>query len=601
MAENRDWMYKRFLSDGSFNPDFVNGLENFIHFSSTQPSFMDKERIKCPCKKCDNIPYRDIEVVRYHISKNGFVKNYQIWRYQGETSNPIGENSEMDIDDHTSSSSFHTMVTDHGGPRFNVDQNEELPNHEAQRLYDMLNAADRELWPGCEKHSQLSLALRLMSLKAENHMSERCYNHLTQLMQEIVPDDNLIPDNFYSSKKLLDGVGLTVEKIDCCPNNCMIYWEDDSSLSSCKFCNTSRYEVNGNDSRGCKKKKTAAAKMYYFPLTPRLQRLYASKATAKDMRWKIALHQRMSSVITQSFKRIANPTGFSWKLTLQSVKLQFFDEFRKRFSWPPSWEDDVYRMWESRARIRYRDYIHDMKVLRTAGDLGRPDYCSEEMWTGLCQYWDSPEAQRRSEAARASRMSEPDGPGSGISKHRGGSKSVEILAQEMAAKEGIPAEKCIYSSFKSIHTKKDGTFLTQKAGKINAQVMEIAAERGPDADLSEIYLDVMGRHLDKKKRMFGTGTLGLSLLSDGSSGSNADTTHLHSQQCDERYSQIQRELDLERERRQRLQEEMQAERESRQRLEEQVQATHQMMQEFLRHQSGGAAGGTGFPPPSGPS
>ncbi|KAL6520432.1 hypothetical protein OROHE_017020 [Orobanche hederae] len=323
-------------------------------------------------------------------------------------------------------------------------------------------------------------------------------------------------------------------------------------------------------------------------------------ALRRNAKGKIALHQRMSSVITQSFKRIANPTGFSWKLTLQPVKLQYFDEFR-RFSWPPSWEDDVYRLWESRARIRYRDYIHDMKVLRTDGDLGRPDYCSEEMWTGLCHYWDSPEAQRRSEAARASRMSEPDGPGSGISKHRGGSKSVEILAQEMAAKEGIPAEKCIYSSFKSIHTKTDGTFLTQKAGKINAQVLEIAAERGHDADLSEIYLDVMGPASTKKKRMFGTSTLGLSLLSDGSSGSNADTTHLHSQQCDERYSQIQRELDLERERRQRLEEEMQAERESRQCLEEQIQATHQMMQDFLRQQSGGAAGGTGYPPPSGPS
>ncbi|KAL6526245.1 hypothetical protein OROMI_029885 [Orobanche minor] len=68
--------------------------------------------------------------------------------------------------------------------------------------------------------------------------------------------------------------------------------------------------------------------------------------------------------------------------------------------------------------------------------------------------------------------------------------------------------------------------------------MEIVAERGQDADLSEIYLDVMGRRFDKKKRMFGTSTLGLSLLSDGSSGSNADTSHLHSQQCDERYSQI---------------------------------------------------------------
>ncbi|KAL6576496.1 hypothetical protein OROHE_000277 [Orobanche hederae] len=211
---------------------------------------------------------------------------------------------------------------------------------------------------------------------------------------------------------------------------------------------------------------------------------------------------------------------------------------QKRFSWPPSWEDDVYRMWESRARICYRAYIHDMKVLRTAGDFGRPVYCSEEMWTSLCDYWDSPEAQRRSEAARVNRMSEPDGPGSGISKHLGGLKSVEILAQEMAVKEGIPAEKCIYSSFKSIHTKNDGTFLTQKAGKINAQVMEIATEQGQDADLSQIYLDVMGRCLDKKKRMSGTGTLGLSLLSDGSSGSNADTSHLHSQQCDERYSPI---------------------------------------------------------------
>ncbi|KAL6562865.1 hypothetical protein OROHE_005452 [Orobanche hederae] len=245
------------------------------------------------------------------------------------------------------------------------------------------------------------------------------------------------------------------------------------------------------------------------------------------------------------------------------------------FSWPPSWEDDVYRLWESRARIRYRDYVHDMKVLRTDGDLGRPYYCSEDMWMGLCHYWDSPEAQRRSEAARASRMSEPDGPDSGISKHRGGSKSVEILDQEMAAKEGIPAEK--RRSWRLLQ---------------NEDMMQ---------NLSEIYLDGMGRRLDKKKRMFGTGTLGLSLLSDGSSGSNADSTHLHSQQYDERYSQIQRELDLERERRQRLEEEMQAERESRQRLEEQVHATHQMIQEFMRQQSGGAAGGTSFPPPSGPS
>ena len=39
--------------------------------------------------------------------------------------------------------------------------------------------------------------------------------------------------------------------------------------------------------RGSHKQKTNVPykKMYYFPLAPRLQRLFASNATAKDMRW----------------------------------------------------------------------------------------------------------------------------------------------------------------------------------------------------------------------------------------------------------------------------------------------------------------------------
>ena len=51
---------------------------------------------------------------------------------------------------------------------------EEAPNSEAQKLYDMLKAADRELFSGCENHSELSLVARLMSLKSENGLSDRC-------------------------------------------------------------------------------------------------------------------------------------------------------------------------------------------------------------------------------------------------------------------------------------------------------------------------------------------------------------------------------------------------------------------------------------------
>ena len=103
-------------------------------------------------------------------------------------------------------------------------------------------------------------------------------------MSELLPPDNVMIDSFYSTKKLVQGLGLPVEKIHCCINGCMIYWGEDSELASCKFCHHPRFR---RPMRGSHKQKTNVPykKMYYFPLAPRLQRLFASNATAKDMRW----------------------------------------------------------------------------------------------------------------------------------------------------------------------------------------------------------------------------------------------------------------------------------------------------------------------------
>ena len=82
-------------------------------------------------------------------------------------------------------------------------------------------------------------------------------------------------DSFYSTKKLMQGLGLPVEKIHCCINGCMIYWGEDNELISCKFCNHPRYKRHHASNR--QKTNVPHKKMYYFPLTPRLQRLYACK------------------------------------------------------------------------------------------------------------------------------------------------------------------------------------------------------------------------------------------------------------------------------------------------------------------------------------
>ncbi|KAL2228576.1 UNVERIFIED_CONTAM: hypothetical protein Sindi_1837300, partial [Sesamum indicum] len=86
---------------------------------------------------------------------------------------------------------------------------------------------------------------------------------------------------YYSMKKLLRNLSLPVEKIDVCKNACMLYKKDNIDLDYCKFCGEAKYkstrEQNPNH------KKTSYSILSYLTVTPRLQRLYASEATAEQI------------------------------------------------------------------------------------------------------------------------------------------------------------------------------------------------------------------------------------------------------------------------------------------------------------------------------
>nr|KYP40480.1 hypothetical protein KK1_038167 [Cajanus cajan] len=76
------------------------------------------------------------------------------------------------------------------------------------------------------------------------------------------------PPSVYEAKKIIKKLGLNYKKIDACPKHCMLYLGDDEkSLDACKHCGTSRWKPK-------KKKKLAAKVLRYFPLKPRLQRLF---------------------------------------------------------------------------------------------------------------------------------------------------------------------------------------------------------------------------------------------------------------------------------------------------------------------------------------
>ena len=183
MSSDRQWMYNR-MRGGYLNPKFVDGVHVFVQFAISQPEWTDGPRIRCPCSMCKNRKFLEIENVKLHLVQKGFVPDYYEWRFHGETT--TRRNYEQG-EGHTSAYAtespgpYHTMVMDAGGPDLDYDTMEESPNPIAKKLYEMLQAADQALWPGCEKHSQLSAIARLLNIKSEYHLPKRCYDSLWNL------------------------------------------------------------------------------------------------------------------------------------------------------------------------------------------------------------------------------------------------------------------------------------------------------------------------------------------------------------------------------------------------------------------------------------
>ncbi|KAL3849603.1 hypothetical protein ACJIZ3_011485 [Penstemon smallii] len=77
---------------------------------------------------------------------------------------------------------------------------------------------------------------------------------------------------------LMSELGFTYKKIHACPNDCVLFWKEFELLDDCPKCKTSRWKYQGS-------KKIPQKVLRYFPLKPRLQRLFVNKDIAENMRW----------------------------------------------------------------------------------------------------------------------------------------------------------------------------------------------------------------------------------------------------------------------------------------------------------------------------
>ncbi|KAK1369205.1 hypothetical protein POM88_035297 [Heracleum sosnowskyi] len=153
MNNDRAWMYQRKDKRGCLNPVFLKGLDNFIQYVISRPSSYNGTNIQCPCSKCRNFGgFWNAETVKLHLMKNGFVSDYYVWSRHGEPyiAGQSGEQSSThysNTQDRTNEDNImYNMVMNVAGPSFDP----EMPNAEAQKLYDILKSSERELYEGCE-------------------------------------------------------------------------------------------------------------------------------------------------------------------------------------------------------------------------------------------------------------------------------------------------------------------------------------------------------------------------------------------------------------------------------------------------------------------
>ncbi|KAI0496295.1 hypothetical protein KFK09_022609 [Dendrobium nobile] len=110
---------------------------------------------------------------------------------------------------------------------------------------------------------------------------------LLELLIEAFPEGTSLPKTTYEVKKLMKTFDLGYTKIHACPNDCTLFWGDKSNENVCEVCGASRWAPNqkSNIAEDKKVQMKPAKILRYFPLIPRLQRLFKTKKMAEEMIW----------------------------------------------------------------------------------------------------------------------------------------------------------------------------------------------------------------------------------------------------------------------------------------------------------------------------
>jgi hypothetical protein len=176
------------------------------------------------------------------------------------------------------------MLDDFGHGNFVGGVTEEDLEPTAKAYYDMLDSAQKPLH-GHTSVSQLDAIGRVMDFKSRCSMSRQHFDDLLTIIGTLLPAGHVLPKSMYDSQKLLRALKMPYEKIHACPKGCILFRKQYENAKYYPECGSSRFlEVESGD--GSTRQLDIPAKILrYLPFLPRLQRLYMTEETAKQMTW----------------------------------------------------------------------------------------------------------------------------------------------------------------------------------------------------------------------------------------------------------------------------------------------------------------------------
>ena len=168
-------MYNRVSANRrGLNTQFLNGVDEFVRLAKELPYYLSEKKIRCPCVKCKCMRLLTEYEVKHHLYKDGFKPEYWIRTEHGEDepeSSHLGrQSSHVNWDEDDQFDMMEHMVTDVFRPILDqIAHEDEEPNPECQRFYNMLMDANKPIYETCSK-ATLSISVKLLAAKFNSHI-----------------------------------------------------------------------------------------------------------------------------------------------------------------------------------------------------------------------------------------------------------------------------------------------------------------------------------------------------------------------------------------------------------------------------------------------